>query len=644
MPLVAFNRKSHVREEVEEEMLTRRTTVVLLSLLVFMAVMCVLQAQPQSDTNPVVVVPPASMLPSPDEHGGDPRSSTAGQPAVAEAGDSDPPPAGPSTSVEAANIDAQLEGTGRIIPFATGQCHCLPQSSATEGRWASENLWEPVGNSEAMHGPFVNVSVALDGLLRKRRRELGRSNEVRHSSPQLRMLLIGDSITRYMMCFLASSIAAELNIDGLSGCEPERSRGAHFQLWPSTPAHREQSPIVLQFVSDFYFPESHVAQDLSLMEAEEASWIPQSPDVIVVSRGTWDAWIRMPRASAGKHLIEGLTAGLVYMRKRYPNAEIVVYGLSEQYPSRYHKHSERCAMQTSALQVRSLVYCSARRANFEIDASMTAAAAADTRNNNNKRPHHVRYIDFFPMTHHDKNWGANTMNSDGMHYVGIHEPWFAKYLWRLVHLAATSVASESDEFLAKSTPLPLDPTQCDESSLALNTMPRQKKLRNPAKAKGGKAKRDCGLWLADRQQLLDFHKSFHRLNWKNITPAIQFSDCVYYHKASAQRLGGVDLHWPSPHTEAIRSAEGRELMSRILPLRTPLWGRWKSNSEFCRSVERALTAEDLREMDRHIENGIVPCGHRLVFTLRATNDTRAMFKIPKLLKQNCDMVRGKRDL
>jgi hypothetical protein len=634
-------------------MITRRTTVALLSMLVLMVLLWVFQEHPSIEgaspggLAPITVVPHPSMLPHDaalgrgDEHRSGAESSTSAVTGDGTGGDdSSPLSATAASGTQELALDAQLEGNGRVIPFATGHCHCLPPSSPTDGRWVSDTLWEPAPSTEATHGSFVNVSAALDRLLNKRR--LRDSNGgAGISAPQLRMLLIGDSITRYMMCFLASSVAAELNIDGLAGCEPERSRGAHFQLWPATPAHRAQSPIVLQFVSDFYFPESHVAQDLSLMEAEEASWMPRSPDVVVVSRGTWDAWIRMPRASAGKHLIEGLTAGLVYMRRKYPDAEIIVYGLSEQYPARYHKHSERCAMQTSALQVRSLVYCSARRANYEIDALSPVANTTPSE----KSLTRVKYIDFFPMTHHDKNWAANTMNSDGMHYVGIHEPWFAKYMWRLVHLAAASPELESDrEFLEKSTPLPLDPAQCDESTLALNTMPRQKKLRNPAKAKGSKAKRDCGLWLADRQQLLDFHKSFHRLHWKNITPAIQYSDCVFYHKASAQRLGGVDLHWPSPHTEAINTVEGVDLKNRVLPLRTPLWSRWKRNSEFCRNVERSLTAADIREMDRHIDNGVVPCGHRLVFTLRATNDTRAALQLPSLLRQRCDMVRGKRDL
>ena len=436
---------------------------------------------------------------------------------------------------------------------------------------------------------------------------------------KIRVLLIGDSIARYLMCFLSKSVAERIPVLNGTGCEPEQTRGVLYQLWPPTPELQKLSPIILHFVSDFYFPETHAVCDLMDLFESENPWLPPVK-VVVVSRGTWDNWIRLPRPQVGRQLLFGYSKGLEYIRQRYPDAAISVYALSKQYPSRYHRHSERCAMTTSYPQVRALVYCSARMAN----AALAEQGLAP-----------VQFFDMFLMTWADTAWHYNTMNNDGMHFIGPHVQWFAKYFWRLV-----SRQLRNDSTLEQFTPPPL-PSICDETRLPLNTMPPQKKLKQPKNLwkNPKKERRDCGIWLREKITTLKFTRTSNLADYDS--DGTRMAECITYHKSTTQRFGGWDPNWISPFSKRLQENSLLGNVSLVVRRRASaqLWGMFSKQSTNCASLERSFTAEGVAQLRRTIDNGTWPCSLLVVLTLRMTPQLRREMNIPSLRDQQCDMLR-----
>ena len=210
-----------------------------------------------------------------------------------------------------------------IIPERMGPCRCVPPFTHS-GTW-NQGEWVPDPSDNSGFVTPEQLVTSVKGF---------------RMGSKIRVLLIGDSIARYLMCFLSKSVAERIPVLNGTGCEPEQTRGVLYQLWPPTPELQKLSPIILHFVSDFYFPETHAVCDLMDLFESENPWLPPVK-VVVVSRGTWDNWIRLPRPQVGRQLLFGYSKGLEYIRQRYPDAAISVYALSKQYPSRYHRHSER---------------------------------------------------------------------------------------------------------------------------------------------------------------------------------------------------------------------------------------------------------------------------------------------------------------
>jgi hypothetical protein len=442
-------------------------------------------------------------------------------------------------------------------------------------------------------------------------------------------MLVGDSIARYMMCFISKVVASEYaHMQGL-GCEPELTRGVHYQFWPTTTRGREKSPVILHFVSDFYFPETHMVRQLDIVERENAEWLPPL-DAVLISRGTWDNWIRLPRPVVGRHMFYGYSEGLFFIRKKHPTALVTAYGLSQQYPARYHRHSERCATKTSYNQIRGVAYCAVRRAN---------ALISEYNRNGQRSPlplEPIHFLDFYHMTTTDLNWYEHTMNHDGMHFIKAHAYWFPRYYLRLL----LHQANGHDV----SVPPPLDMGVCSEDHLPLNTMPHQKKMKNHPKVfkiptLKHKIKRDCGIWLREKVETLDFHKSF---NVSSKTVAAKFADCIVYHKASTQRLGGIDPTWTSQYSEilAAMNDDARELQLKLSNWTSQrLWAQWSGYSESCRDLENQLVPQDIVQLQKYIEEGDVACSALVVLFLRCNETRRRQLRVPTLREQRCDMLR-----
>lgn len=637
-------------------MLSRRQThIAVIAVVMTIALFFIEQSY---DDTPHPHLPPSATLSSegPQEISSSPPSVHT-QPAPASVGDH---------SSVAGESDLLHPPPNNKVGGRGGDCVVTPPSSMT-GSW-NDNITEWTDRS-LIQEPFHTLRSIVDAIRKQQTQQQQNtsafSTSSSSSSTQTRVLLVGDSITRYLMCFLSKAIVREglilpsevLGDEGSStmeGCEPEQTRGVHFQFWPPTAAGRRRSPIILQFVSDFYFPESHFSQNLFLIEEEEAAWLPPA-SLVIISRGTWDVWIRAPRKQAGPFLTDGLTAGLLLYRKLFPDAELFLYGLANQQPARFHRYSERCSMLASFPYIRQLVYDCARRANHEIQ---SWGKRTSSRNNGGEaegalgwKP--IRYIDFYTITLQDTEWLHHTMKSDGMHYVGPHVKWFAAYTARLWG-ATLGLNSPTSRLLVEAhTP---DAVACPKSTLPY--------FWPAPRAKGPqKKKKECSAFIAHRENTLDFEKSFHRFDI-NQSIAVRYSDCVFYHKASAQRLGGVDKNWPSLFWEedvvaaaaAATSTDEESSGSRFAAWRrhlleahramgtvvTPLWDKWQLNSTQCRGVERSAGKGSIAEMMHIIATDPheIPCGHLIVWTLRASAAKRREVGVPSLLDQRCDMRRN----
>jgi hypothetical protein len=489
-----------------------------------------------------------------------------------------------------------------IIPERIGPCRCVPPFS-NPGAW-QHGEWVPDVSDST---DFVSATQLLESV------------KGFTAGSQIRILLIGDSIARYLMCFLSKAISQELLVLNGTGCEPEQTRGVLYQLWPPTQELQRLSPIILHFVSDFYFPETFVAYDTMDLFESENPWLPPVR-IVVISRGTWDNWIRLPRPQVGRQLLYGYSKGLEFIRIRFPDAAISVYGLSKQYPSRYHRHSERCAMQTSFPQVRALIYCATRSAN----AALMKRSLAP-----------VQFFDMFLMTWSDTAWHFNTMNNDGMHFIGPHVKWFARYFFRLAALQLGN-SSRLEQF----TPPPLPP-ECDQTRVPLNTMPPQKKLKQPKNLwkNPKKERKDCGIWLREKITTLQFTRTLHLDDYE--TDGTRLAECITYHKSTTQRFGGWDPNWVGPFAKSLALFSPLYNVSQIVRRHASaeLWGMFSKQSSNCAALENALTAAGVADLRRSIDNGTWPCSLLVILTLRVTPSLRRELNIPALRDQRCDMLR-----
>jgi hypothetical protein len=557
------------------------------------------------------------------------------------------------------------------VIVAKGPCHTMPpmlfdgnyfpipEDAADPGNgginvslW--KLMWDPDDTDTVTNGAHRQPPELLAAL---RRRYHARTNRTTDS---VRLRFIGDSIARYLMCFTANLILryyiTEENSFWFEPCKPNLFRGALYMVWPQSPALLARSPFVFDYIMDNYFPEYHVSSNLlEIDELHDGKGLPPVVS-IVVSRGTWDSWIRFPRRPVGANVFFGFSEGLLWLRRRHPNAAIAVYGMSKQYPSRFHRPAERCAMHLSLSQIRALLYAAVRRVNALValrrytatpermfDAGFGSHHRWTSDDDAADDPLLVQYFDFYALTAKDNQWYYHTVKHDGMHFAGPQSVFFPKNYVRLLYYQS---AEDGRGVRERFTPPPL-PAECSAKHLPLNPMPVPRHRHSMSKVPPGyfdvKHPMVCQRYVGSKSSYIDFGKVVTYKHANDASDADKIIDCLNFYKLTTQRLGCLDFHWLSAFfRERLRTVDTMLYNISASVKRwtaMQLWDRVVNESTLCAEREATLTPRLVEDLLGMVKAKELSCTSVAILRLRALPEVAARLRIPSLAQLNCSFFR-----